>query len=88
MLFLFLLKRDVSEDQGPCYDATHGFVVAAMNEIEARRFVVSYHNCVDDIRYRDEKPEIWLAPSTHCVRIGTAAVDIAPGVIMEDHWGG
>lgn len=89
MLHIFLLKRDIPKNHGSEYfDTTHGFVVAAMNEVEARIFAASYREVVKDYRRRDESPEVWLDTQTSCTRIGVAEKHVTPGVILEDHqWG-
>jgi len=89
MLNLFLLKRDIPKDHGSEYfDTTHGFVIAAMNEVEARLLAASYRDIANDYRHRDEAADVWVHPTTTCIRIGTAIANIVPGVILEDHqWG-
>ena len=89
MLILFLLRRDIPKDHGSEYfDTTHGFVIAAMNEEQARMLAVSYRHTAHDYRHRDEPPEVWTAPTTTCTRIGVAESYITAGVILEDHqWG-
>lgn len=89
MLFLWLVKRDVLRDNGPEFDATYGFVIAAMNEVEARRYAASYREDTDDNRHRDEDSNLWFAPTTTCRKIGIATTtDTIMGVILEDHQGG
>ena len=89
MLYLFLLERDIPKNHESGYfDTTHGFIVAAMNKVQARLFAASYREVVNDCRHRDESPEVWLDHRASCVRIGNATEDITPGVILEDHqWG-
>ncbi len=88
MLIIFSLKRDITRDKGPEFDATHGFVIAAMNEVDARLYAASYRRMADDDRYRDEAPNVWTAPTTTRTRLGVAEPHITPGVILEDHqWG-
>ena len=85
MLFLFLLKRDVENDNQPKWDATHGFIIAAMNEVEVRIIAASYRRGPTlKIDNGDESPNVWFAPTTSCTRIGVAADGIPAGVIMRD----
>ena len=85
MLFLFLLKRDVEHDNEARWDATHGFVIAAMNEVEARIIAASYpREPTLKIDNGDESPDVWYAATTSCTRIGVAADGIAAGVILRD----
>ena len=85
MLLLFLLKRDIEYDNEARWDATHGFVIAAMNEVEARIIAASYRRGPTlKIDNGDESPDVWYAPTTSCTRIGVAADDIAAGVILRD----
>ena len=85
MLFLFLIKRDAKHDNEPEWDATHGFVIAAMNEVEAR-IIASQHK--DTQSYNDQSSDIWYASTTSCTRIGVAADNITAVVILRDHHSG
>ena len=88
MLVLFLLKRTVSEDGNPEFDATHGFVIAASDEQEARQIASDYREVADDRRHRDDECAVWQVATTTCEIIGHASENVQPGVILEDHqWG-
>ena len=88
MLILFVLQRNVELDKGPIHDATLGFVIAAMNEIEARKIAASYRRRpIRQFGDGDEALEIWYASTTSCTRIGIASDDITSGVILRDYSG-
>ena len=82
MLSLFLLKRDVSRDGKPKYNTTHSFIIAAMNEVEARIFASTSRR--DKFDGGDESSTVWYAPTTSCKRIGIAADEVTAGVILRD----
>ena len=66
-----------------------GFVIAAMNEIEARKIAASYRRRpIRQLGDGDEAPEIWYAPTTSCTHIGVAGDDITSGVILRDYHSG
>ena len=81
MLFLFLVKRDVEHDDEARWDAAHGFVIAAMNELEAR--IIASSRCRGD-----QSPYIWHALTTSCTRIGVAENNVTSGVILCDYHSG
>jgi len=89
MLNLYVLKRSIADDNEPEFDATHGFVIAAEFEDQARNFAALYrYHAARDGRHRDESLDIWYSLKTTCTHIGVAGFDVSPGVILEDHqWG-
>lgn len=86
---IYRIRRNVQEDGGPSFDASHGFIVAAESERRARELAESYKLPGDG--HRDELtalPGVWHAPTTSCEIVGTAAPGIKEGVLLQDHkWG-
>lgn len=88
MLYIYVVKRNIRKDGGNEFDETHGFVIAAENEEQAREFASNYRDIVDDHRHRDEDRSVWLKETTIVKMIGNALKDVESGVVLEDHqWG-
>ncbi len=75
-MYLWLLERDDKND----YDETHGVIVAADHEQEAREIAGKAG--------RYQPPSVWFLPSTTIRAVGVALPDFDKGIILRDFHAG
>jgi hypothetical protein len=72
-MYLWLLERDDSNR----YDETHGVVIAADTELEARELAGNVGGA--------QPASIWFAPTTTVRAVGVALPDVEKGTILRDY---
>lgn len=73
-MYLWVLKRDT--DDTDHYDETHGVVIAADTEQEARELAENAGG--------DQSPSVWFLPTTTVRAVGIAAPGVEKGIILRD----
>ena len=65
------------------YDLHWGFVVAADNSLTARRLAADKSGARNPVR------KAWMSPKySSCSLLGTAAIGVEEGVVLEDYFAG